>query len=362
MNAPESTLDRFRHVAMLKNDHFSTVTRGFWRTESGEVPAVLRRLDNVPWWTKGLALFLARNERVALLHLDDAEVGPVVLASGKDFIVRSWIDALPLNLADVKGDERYFKNAKRLLRRMRRAGIAHNDLAKRQNWLRTDSGEARVTDFQLAAVSRKRGKLFRIAAREDLRHLLKHKRFYCREALTPSEKRMLERRSLPTRVWRTTVKPVYNFVTRKILKYMDREGGGVDATVVAPQIAKRLSEHPQVKSAAVLPYPTPRGALLYAFVETDKALGKDVMQAHLRDAALPMPSLMQFTERLPRKSDGELYEDVLRVIAQNHLNLLDRFALDSINQNIVARIAEGRLNHTDKHWDSMRPEVPAGAP
>ena len=38
--APE--LSRFRPAAVLKSDHFSTVERGFWRADKGEVEAVLR--------------------------------------------------------------------------------------------------------------------------------------------------------------------------------------------------------------------------------------------------------------------------------------------------------------------------------
>ena len=54
----------------------------------------------------------------------------------------------------------------------------HNDLAKEQNWLRGRDGRAYLIDFQLASRFRRRSKLFRIAAYEDLRHLLKHKRRY----------------------------------------------------------------------------------------------------------------------------------------------------------------------------------------
>jgi hypothetical protein len=45
-------LSRFRPAAVLKSDHFSTVERGFWRTDKGEVEAVRRRFDEVPWWLR----------------------------------------------------------------------------------------------------------------------------------------------------------------------------------------------------------------------------------------------------------------------------------------------------------------------
>jgi hypothetical protein len=46
---------RWRSQVVLKRDVFSTIERGRFRTASGEVEAVLRRLDDVPWWSRGLA-------------------------------------------------------------------------------------------------------------------------------------------------------------------------------------------------------------------------------------------------------------------------------------------------------------------
>ena len=62
--------------------------------------------------------------------------------------------------------------------------------------------------------------------REDLRHLLKHKRMYCAHALTPVERRVLKRHSWLREAWFATGKPVYRFVTRKLLKWEDNEGQG----------------------------------------------------------------------------------------------------------------------------------------
>jgi hypothetical protein len=344
----DASMDRFRPVAMLKSDHFSSVTRGFWRTDRGEVEAVLRNFYDVPWWTRPIARFFARNEIRALERLTEADVGPVLLARGKGFLVRSWVEALPMHLAQPKGDVAFFKDAKKILRTMRHAGVAHNDLAKQQNWLRDSNGHPRVTDFQLAAVSKRQGRAFRIAAREDLRHLLKHKRNYCPDALTASERKMLAQKSLPSRIWMATGKRVYNFVTRNIMGYMDREGAGIDTIVDAPRIAKRLAEHSHIKDAEVVPYPTPRGARLYAFVESTAALNEEDLRDHLSAASLPMPTLVQIVERLPRANDGHVREDVLRLIAQNQVDMIDKLALDSENQKAAMKIIDGRLNRTDR--------------
>jgi RIO-like serine/threonine protein kinase len=109
---------------------------------------------------------------------------------------------------------------------MHRRGVAHNDLAKEPNFLVTADGGPAIVDFQLAMVTKNRGRLFRMLAREDIRHLLKHKRTYCAEALTARERRILENPSWPARLWAATGKPVYLFITRRVMGWQDREGAG----------------------------------------------------------------------------------------------------------------------------------------
>jgi len=46
-------------------------------------------------------------------------------------------------------------------------------------------------------------------AYEDLRHLLKHKRSYARDALTPKERKILARKSLVASIWLATGKKVH---------------------------------------------------------------------------------------------------------------------------------------------------------
>ncbi len=125
-----------------------------------------------------------------------------------------------------RGDVAWFHAARRLLLELHRRGVAHNDLAKEANWLVLEDGRPALIDFQLASRGDPRSRWMRLLFREDLRHLLKHKRMYCREALTPVEKRMLRRNSWVRDLWFRTGKPVYRFVTRRILKWEDNEGQG----------------------------------------------------------------------------------------------------------------------------------------
>ena len=340
---------RWRSVAVLKSDHFSTVERGFWREDAGEVEAVLRRFDNVPWWIRPVAYHFGRREARALERLKGT-AGPRLLAFGNGFLVRSWIDGLPMHVARPAGDEGFFRAAKRMMFAMHRAGVVHNDLAKEQNWLRDPQGQPQMTDFQLAHTSKRGGRMFRLAAHEDLRHLLKHKRKYAPDALTASERRVLATKSLPARVWMATGKQLYIFVTRRLIGYMDREGSGADATRDGPRIAAHLSSLSGVTGAAVVAYPTPRGARLYAFVETAAPLTEAEVRAHIAASSegLPNPSLVQVARMLPRRPEGDLRDDVLRLVAQNQVDLVDGLTLDATARTATDELIAARLNRTDR--------------
>ena len=96
------------------------------------------------------ARHLFARERRALALARGLDVGPELLWAGRQALVRGFINGVALHLAKPFGDVAYFRSAKQALRRLHRAGICHNDLAKEQNWLRGSDGRAYVTDFQLA--------------------------------------------------------------------------------------------------------------------------------------------------------------------------------------------------------------------
>lgn len=151
-----------------KRDVFSETISG--RLEGvDDFPVVLRRLDRVPGYAKPLAWWLARREIQGLKAVQGIEGCPVLVRVDKTGLLRSWTQGTPLQLAKP-ADAAWYRDARRLLRQMRRAGVTHNDIAKPQNWLMTPEGRAAVIDFQLASVHRRRGRMFRVMAREDLRH------------------------------------------------------------------------------------------------------------------------------------------------------------------------------------------------
>lgn len=165
---------------------------------------------------------MAREVR-ALAALDGVDGVPAILSVGRDQLEREFIDGQPMQQAKPS-DPEYYREALRLLRQIHRMGVVHNDLAKEPNWLVTSAGEPALIDFQLAAFMPRRGWWFRVMAREDIRHLLKHKRTYCPERLTARQKDMLANPAGPSRIWMRLFKPVYLFVTRRLLGWADREG------------------------------------------------------------------------------------------------------------------------------------------
>lgn len=188
-----------------------------------EGPVIVRNAAAARWWLRWLARYLLKREAVALAALDGIDGVPQLLQHGRDTLVRSYLAGKPLH--DAKTDDPlWFKAAARLLRRLHRAGVCHNDLAKEPNLLVLDDGSPAFIDFQLAWHSTRRSRLFRGAAREDIRHLLKHKRTYCADRLTQREHRILANPSPMSRAWARTAKPVYLFITRRILGWADREG------------------------------------------------------------------------------------------------------------------------------------------
>lgn len=187
---------------------------------------VRRDLTASPWWLRVPAWYLARREARALRRLDGMPATPRLLGWDGTYLDRSFLDGEAMYLRPPRGDVAYFHAARRLLQQLHRHGVAHNDLAKEANWIVRADGSPALIDFQLAVCGHPRARWMRLLAREDLRHLLKHKRMYCGHALTPVERRVLKRHSWVRDLWFRTGKPVYRFVTRRVLHWEDNEGQG----------------------------------------------------------------------------------------------------------------------------------------
>lgn len=210
---------------VLKQDLFGRILR----VTVPEGARIRRDLAGTPTGMGWLARLLAGNEARSLRRLDGLAGFPGLLAWDGRRLERSWIDGQCMARA-MPREPAYYRRAHRLLRAMHRRGVAHNDLAKEANWLVTPEGQPALVDFQLAWRAHPRNRFLRLLAREDLRHLLKHKRTYCPDLLTPVERRLLARHSWIRRLWFATGKPLYRFITRRLLGWRDNEGKGPPTT------------------------------------------------------------------------------------------------------------------------------------
>jgi RIO-like serine/threonine protein kinase len=204
---------------LLKKDLFGEIRL---QRSAGTVRIVRSAAVANPW-VRWLARYLLRREARALAALEGIDGVPQLVRFDKNRLERAYIDGAAMHRAKPS-NRRYFRQCARLLRRLHGANVVHNDLAKEPNLLVRPDGSPALIDFQLAWFTPRRGRIFRLLAWDDIRHLLKHKRTYCPQDLTRRERNILARPSWPSRVFMASVKPVYLFITRRMLGWADREG------------------------------------------------------------------------------------------------------------------------------------------
>lgn len=209
-------------VAALKADSFGRIA--LMRDPAGLF--VRRDLAHVPLWLRLPAWWLARREARGLQRVDGLHDVPQLLRWDGRRLDRSYMEGAAMYQAPPHGDLAYFRQARRLLQQLHRRGLAHNDLAKEANWLVLADGRPAIIDFQLAVRGDARSRWMRLLAREDLRHLLKHKRTYCPGALSARQRAILDTPAPHSRLWRATGKRLYKLVARRVFGYWDNEGNG----------------------------------------------------------------------------------------------------------------------------------------
>jgi RIO-like serine/threonine protein kinase len=208
-------------VTLLKADELGRIEL---REREG-VFVIRRDIASARWWARSFARRAAAREARALARLDGLDGVPRLLRWDGTHLERSYMAGAPMQQAQPR-DAAYFRDALRLLSALHRRGIVHNDLAKEPNWLVREDGTPGLVDFQIAWTRGRRGPLFRLLAREDLRHLLKHKRTYLPERLSARQLAILNTPAPHARLWRATFKRLYKLIARRIFGYWDNEGQG----------------------------------------------------------------------------------------------------------------------------------------
>lgn len=210
----------FRVVEVLKRDALGRVER----VVGAEGGVAVRRVacgGRIPGSALVARALLAR-ERAALQQLAGLAHVPQLLAHGHGWLVRSWIDGVPLHRVVALPSD-FFEHLAALLAAVHARGVAHNDLHKEPNVLVQPDGRPALVDFQLASVHRPGGRRWQGRVREDVRHVHKHAlRYQHRGQRSPGVAR--PSRSLTSRLWAALAKPVYNTITRRWLRRSDGEG------------------------------------------------------------------------------------------------------------------------------------------
>jgi hypothetical protein len=159
-------------------------------------------------------LLLARERRALAALAGLSGVARVLAADSPGVLVRSFVPGTPLCRAATLPRD-YFERLEELVGALHERGVCHNDLHKEANVLVGDDGHPALVDFQLASVHRRRGRVFTVRAREDLRHVWKHRSCYLRAL---GERDPLAdaapARSALAEGWRRLGKPLYRVVTR----------------------------------------------------------------------------------------------------------------------------------------------------
>src|SRR5262245_7849590 len=106
-DAPAEIAGRWRRAVVLKRDVFSIGERG---TFDGQ-DAVVRRIDDVPWWSFPIARHFLKREARALEAIGAARIAPALLFAGRRVLVRGFIEGVPLHIARPVGDRGYFRSA-----------------------------------------------------------------------------------------------------------------------------------------------------------------------------------------------------------------------------------------------------------
>lgn len=221
-------------VRVLKRDTFGRV-----ELLDGARGLMVRRVacgSRMPG-SRWIARFLARRERRALTALENLPgVAPLVVdadyrsaagggfsrpASG-DVHLRGYIHGEPLHEAGALPLD-FFERLEDLVRELHVRGVCHNDLHKEPNVLVQADGRPALVDFQLASLHPRGGRTFESRIAEDLRHVEKHARRYTHQGGARPVGAPRSRSRLAA-LWKALGKPVYNFVTRRLLHWQDGEG------------------------------------------------------------------------------------------------------------------------------------------
>ena len=84
-DVPAELAGRWRRSVVLKRDVFSIVERGTFAGPNGNADAVVRRIDDVPWWSRPVARHFLRREARALAAIGTFGIAPPLIVNLSTF-------------------------------------------------------------------------------------------------------------------------------------------------------------------------------------------------------------------------------------------------------------------------------------
>jgi predicted Ser/Thr protein kinase len=217
-----------RRLETAKHDFWAAT--GFYEDEAGR-RAVLKmyrttRFAGAP--LRWLGRWQCEREVGFYRHLAGVACVPSLLDRVSDTAyLRAFVPGHPLSREQAIADD-FWNRLEAAIAEVHRRGVAYVDSNKPENVLVGDDGRPYLIDFQIAwRCGPRRHTLGRWwlarLQREDMYHLLKHKRRFAREAMTPAELDRVRQRSLLIRAYRVMTWP-YRTVRRPLLRWLRRTG------------------------------------------------------------------------------------------------------------------------------------------
>ncbi|HET6246852.1 MAG TPA: hypothetical protein VFE47_04060 [Tepidisphaeraceae bacterium] len=210
----------YRLVHSMKHDFVAAT--GFYEDPQGNrvVLKIGRTASLFGFPLRWMGRFLCRREVRFYRKLEDLPNVPKIVGMvGDTGFVHEYVQGRPL-AADKTVPAGFFEKCQALIAELHRRGIAYVDTNKPENILLGDDGLPHLIDFQ---ISWDRRFLLRYFQREDVYHLLKHKKRLRRDELTAEELARVNQKSFLIRLHRAVFKPY--FVTRRwLFKHLRSSG------------------------------------------------------------------------------------------------------------------------------------------
>jgi len=218
-----------RHVVTIKHDFWAATA--FYESATGErvVLKIGRTVEFAGMPMEWIGRWLCRREMHFYKRLADLPNVPKLLGTvGRTGFVHAFVPGQPLSKERPVPDG-FFDRLLEVFERLHERKIAYVDTNKPQNILQGDDGQPHLIDFQISfdlnmwygtPLSKW---IFRKLVAEDRYHVLKHKKRFRPDELTPAQDEGATRTSWIIRTHRLVSKPYFLF-RRRIFKRLRTTG------------------------------------------------------------------------------------------------------------------------------------------